>query len=94
MYRELETNVTFVEDRCFDVPAFGHYSSLMLYLAENGIAVDICESDDLLIPTDFKQQLKSARNSKSSKKYTNNRFESFINEELKLLFKEGGREEQ
>ena len=77
----------FVEDRCFDLPAFGHYSSLMLYLAENMVPVEICYSDDLIIPEDFTNKLETIQMGKSAKIYTNIQEEAYINEELKSMFK-------
>lgn len=86
LYRNVKANITFVEDRCFDVPAFGHYSSLMLYLAENGVPVEICYSDDFIIPEDFTNKLEAIKMGKSAKIYTNIQKEAYINEELKSMF--------
>ena len=88
LYRNLKTNFTFIEDRCFDVPAFGHYSSLMLYLAENGVPVDVCYSDDFVIPQDFISKLESAQKRNITKTYTNLKHDSYINKELKAMFRE------
>lgn len=87
LYRNVKANITFVEDRCFDVPAFGHYSSLLLYLAENMVSVEICHSDDLIIPEDFTNKLETIQMGKSAKMYTNIQEEAYINEELKSMFK-------
>lgn len=86
LYRNVKTNITFIEDRCFDVPAFGHYSSLMLYLAENGVRVSVCNSDDFEIPQDFINKLEIIRSGRSRKIYTNIQYEAYINKELKAMF--------
>ena len=89
LYRNVKANITFVEDSCFNVPAFGHYSSLMLYLAENGVPVDVCYSDDFIIPQDFVSKLEVIQKGSALKLYTNHQPEAYINQELKAIFQEG-----
>lgn len=87
IYRGLKTNITFIEDRCFDIPAFGHYSSLLLYLAENSVPVDVCYSDGLIIPQDFINKLELSKSEKIPKLYTNCPHKAYINRELKDVFR-------
>jgi hypothetical protein len=81
IYSKLECEISFEYDRCFDSPTIGHYSSLMLYLAENGIPVSIIGANSIEIPEDFYAKLTQASNV-SVKQFTNNIKKTFLNDEI------------
>lgn len=67
---------------CFNIKTIGHYSSLMLYLAENNIPVMVIGENIIEIPSNFSSQLVLASLG-SSKKYTNIIAETYINAHIK-----------
>jgi len=81
IYSKLECEISFEYDRCFNIPTVGHYSSLMLYLAENGLPVSIIGSNNIEIPEDFHAKLTQASN-ESLKQFTNSVEETFLNGEI------------
>lgn len=78
LYRDLDCEYFFEYNSCFAIPTIGHYSSLMLYLAENGVDVSIISSDRLEIPKDFYIALDRSRFD-HIKRYTNDKSDTIIN---------------
>ena len=81
IYHELNCEYVFEYNRCFEIPTIGHYSSLMLYLAENQVDVSIIGSDQIEIPQDFYDAIRKSRYS-GKKQYTNDRSETYLNHEI------------
>ena len=72
-------------DSCFDVPTFGHYSSLLLYLAENNVSVELCGEPNIAIPLDFIEKLVDISNGSFERRYSNDIRECYINQDIKNL---------
>ena len=81
IYSKLACEISFEYNQCFNIPTIGHYSSLMLYLAENGLPVSIIGSDNIEIPEDFFAKLTQASD-ESLKQFTNIVEETFLNDEI------------
>ena len=69
IYELLACEVDFVTDSCFDVPTFGHYSSLLLYLAENNVSVELCGETNIYITLDFIVKLVDISNGSFEMRY-------------------------
>ena len=78
-------DVEYLTDRCFDVPTFGHYSSLLLYLAENNISVEVCGEPNITIPFDFLEKLVKIKSGDYERQYSNDPRECYINQDIKNL---------
>lgn len=85
IYENLACDVEYLTDRCFDVPTFGHYSSLLLYLAENNISVEVCGEPNITIPFDFLEKLVKIKSGDYERQYSNDPRECYINQDIKNL---------
>lgn len=81
IYTNLDCEISFEYGRCFNIPTIGHYSSLMLYLAENGVPVSVIGDEHIEIPEDFHEKLIQASETRL-KQFTNNVEETFLNDEI------------
>lgn len=81
IYSDVNCNIEFEYRNCFDIKSIGHYSSLMLYLAENNVHVDIIGSDYIEIPGDFVASLQLAASGRV-RCFTNDTTETYLNDEI------------
>ena len=84
VYSSLECDYEFEDDKCFVVPTIGHYSSLLLYLVENGIQVTLLSDEMINVPDDFVQRIKSIKGG-SSRLFSSKLTDCIINEEVVTL---------
>lgn len=81
IYKGLECKYEFEDNHCYDVETFGHYSSLLLYLAENGIHVSLASDSTLKIPIDFFNRINESSKT-GSKLFSNDMADCIINGEV------------